>query len=222
MTIVVASLCPAGTVVQQKETENFVLKLLEENGRTVDLSVINAENQAAVFALLRGIAIQKRKMFGTTVADDVAAKMILLRLADPETMQRTVDAFMRKNDMFAYNDLTWSEQAAIIPYIADGFYLEDEVNAKLHIVGGIRVVPQAWRATYVAGEILINSQQFSQDVRTWAKTDRTKSIQVRRAALRTWWKQNEGFFKAFNYKAVRPPIAEQLPATETLNARINN
>ena len=114
------SLTPAADI------ETLVLKVLENNGRTVSLDFITPENRDGVIELLREIASGKRRQFGTILADDLAAKLILLRLADNETIEKAVAAYERsgsgRGEYYSAEEFVWSEQAAIIPYLASDFF----------------------------------------------------------------------------------------------------
>jgi hypothetical protein len=191
-----------------KKIEDLVLELLRQRGSTADLSVIKPANNAAVVSLLRDVATQKRRRIGPALPCSRSANIILLRLGDPKTMQRNADAFMKTGNGFIYYDIASSRQAAIIPYLADGLFIEDTPASLTRGRGCTPGITLAWRATYPIFDLLSGSPQFTDEVRGWAKNEAKGSLPARRAALRIWWKQNEAIFKSGDYKAVRPLVPQ--------------
>lgn len=202
--------------------ETMVLRALEENGRTVNLQFINGQNRAAIITILRDIATQKRKQFGAVLPDDLAAKIILLRLADPDTIERAVTeyhtAYGGRGGFNEADHLEWSAQAAILVRLSSDFFLEDGEADKIRGTGdriALSVPPLSIFSAFKSLRIITRSDQFSPEMRQWAKNRELQGIAPYvnfRKEMRILWKQNEAAFKAGIYLAVKPPVPEPSPS----------
>ncbi len=207
---------PATTIAaDDKATEKFVLALLEESGRKVNLSVITPENKEAVVALLRDIATRKRRQIGTTLPDYISAKIILLRLGDPPTMQDSADAYL-KTGRVDLSEISLALQPAMIPLLVDGLRFDERDNVvppsvrRAQLAEGtcVRPISPSFRATHLIQKLLVDCPQFTGEVRASAMALLKQPIPSMRETLRVWWKENEMFFKTGHYNSVRPPTPQ--------------
>lgn len=199
--------------------EDVVLKALEKNGRTVTLEFLSGPDRTAMVDLLRDIAFGRRHTFpideGASIsADDLAAKIILLRIGDPAMMEKAVTEYRATHGApGGFNraeDLEWSQQGALIPLLATDFFKEDGENRAMKKYGreGVFSTPLSAYSGFLSLKIIAASEQFSPETRTWAQVRRNigvEPIAKFREEMRVWWKQNETAFKAGDYKAVKPP-----------------
>ncbi len=102
----------APILAENQPVENLVLQLLEHGGRKADLSLITAENRESAVRLLRDIATGKRNQIGTVLPSELGAKIVLLRLADSETIQRAVAAYQQsgsgRGEYYSAEEFVWS------------------------------------------------------------------------------------------------------------------
>ena len=202
--------------------EGLVVKLLTPGGRRADLTLINSGNREAVINLLREIATGKRETIGTEVPSQTGAQIALLRLGDPPTIESAIAAYRASHGEAGganrAEDLVWSEQAAIIPYLAEDYFREDGDRSTIRSKGdviGVRVTPLSAYSGFVSLKIMASSSQFSPEARGWALARRNQGIYpfvAFRNEMRVWWRQNEAAFKAGNYLAVKPPVPEPPPS----------
>lgn len=203
------------------DAEEIVLAALREKWRTVNLGFVTPANRDQVLPLLRDIATQKVRQIGTVIPNNLVAKMILLRLADQETIEWTVGEYQRhygsRHGYSIAEELAWAEQAAIIPHLAPDFFRDDGKQSTFKSSGGgetIRVVPQSAFSAFTTLKLVAASAQFPAATRDWARQRRNAGVspfEALRADMRVWWKQNEAVFKAGNYLAVQPLRPEPPP-----------
>jgi hypothetical protein len=203
------------------DAEEIVLAALREKWRTVNLGFVTPANRDQVLPLLRDIATQKVRQIGTVLPNNLVAKMILLRLADQETIEWTVGEYQRhygsRHGYSIAEELAWAEQAAIIPHLAPDFFRDDGKQSTFKSTGGgetIRVVPQSAFSAFTTLKIVAASAQFPATTRDWARQRRNAGVSpfdALRADMRVWWKQNEAAFQAGNYLAVQPLQPEPHP-----------
>lgn len=195
------------------ETEQLVLRILEKPGRKTDLSGVTPTNRGAVIMLLRDIATQKVEKIGTVLPDYIGAEVVLLRLNDTETIARLTDDYKRnygsRGSFWLAEHLEWGAQAAVIPYLADDFFRDDGERSTIvrEGSGGIRVMPRSVFSSLTILRIAKVSEQFSPEMRAWAKQRLMASIYPLdsfRTDMRVWWRQNEAAFAKGDYHAVRP------------------
>ena len=125
-----------------EEVTSLVLRILEPSARKTDLSLVTPENHDAVVKLLRDIATLKVRKIGTTLPDESGAEIVLLRLADHETISRVVTNYQRSygsRDSFnTAENFEWAAQGAIIPYLAEDFFREDgDKSTIVRMAGGL-------------------------------------------------------------------------------------
>lgn len=199
--------CDAG------ETENLVLRLLEKAGTKADLSLIDDTNRQGMITLLRDIATRKVTQIGTTLPDSMAAQIVLLRLADPETIQRVVSDFRtmygRRRSFELAEDLELAAHGAALPYLANDFSRQDGDKSTILKDGGarIRVIPQSAFSGVTTLRIIIASDQFPPEVRQWAKERLIQGaypFDKLRDDVALWWEQNGKLVSNGLYGKTRP------------------
>ncbi len=212
----------ASVRAQQDPLEGIVVRLLASGGRKADLSLISAENHDAAVKLLRDIATGKRSEIGNEMPSQTGAQIVLLRLADPETVEGAVFRYQRsygtRTSYHIAEELVWAEQPAIIPHLAGDFFLNDGDKSTLRSTGdpiGIMAPPRSAFSAFTSLKIVAASKHFSPEMREWAKTRRNAGIYpftAFREEMRVWWKQNEAAFKVGDYIAVKPPVPDLPPS----------
>jgi hypothetical protein len=194
---------------------------MRESPQKVSLSEITAAKRDAVVMLLRDVATHKVTSIGAVLPDAGSADIILLRLNDKSTIERMISAYRAsygsRGSFWLAEHLELAAQAAVIPYLAEDFFLDDGDKSTIvrEGVGGLRVIPRSAFSGLTTLRIAAASEQFGMETRAWAKQRQTTSIyplQDFRTEMRRWWRENETAFRKGEYQAVRPWEPEAPPA----------
>lgn len=195
------------------EIEQLVIQVLREPGRKTDLSVINDGNREAAVKLLRDVASGRVREIGTVLPSETGAEVVLLRLNDAPTITRLLDEYKTRygsrKSFWQAEHLEWAGQAAVIPYLAEDYFLEDgeRSNFLRDGDGGVRVIPRSVFSGITTLRIAVESRQLSEETRAWAKQKLLEGyypFDKFREDMRLWWKQNEAAFKKGEYQSVKP------------------
>lgn len=195
------------------ETQDRVIRLLREAGTKADLCLIDDANRPAMLALPRDIATHKVTRIGTVLPDDLAAQIVLIRLADVETIQRVVSDYRtlygKRRSFELAEDLELAANGAAIPYLAEDFSRQDGDKSAILNEGGarIRVIPRSAFSRVITLRIIIASEQFPPEVRQWAKERLSQGahpFDKLRNDVALWWEQNSRFVSSGMYGKTRP------------------
>jgi hypothetical protein len=195
------------------DAEDLVVRLLREAGTSADLSLIDDANRPAMMALLRDIATEKVTKIGTVLPNRISARIVLIRLSDPETIQRVVSEYRalygKRRSFELAEDLERGANGAAIPYLADDFLRQDEEKAVILNEGGarIRVIPQGAFSGVTTLRIIMGSAQFPPEVRQWAKKRLIEGAYPYRRLqddVGLWWQQNREAVSSGMYAKTRP------------------
>lgn len=178
-----------------------------------DLSLANGEDSATVINKLDEIAKKKIDRIGTALIGRESAEIVLLRLGYEPAIRRSINEF-RKYDVVAWREVTkrleWSSQPAIIPYLAEDFFLDEDPKQGVGISNGEEAVgapPRSIFAAVVAGRIIHRASEFSPEMKRWADTMyelRLADPGQFRAGMKQWWIQNKDAFAKKDYSHVQP------------------
>lgn len=134
----------------------------------------------------------------------------LAKLGDPEELNSLLDVVKWRSIYDpeyqpAFEKLVTAGRPEVLVELAPLMFVDDAntVDPK-YGVGGDLSPPRAKSVSSTGSMIGIirKSPAFSPETRAWAKNH---PVDERgRAAVRRWWKENEEYFKAGNYKAVKP------------------
>ena len=151
----------------------------------------------------------------------------LLRLGDLETVTETVATVMQAEVEssafeYAFSHLLDAGRPETVAMLAPRVFVDEPyVNAPADDSGsGYR---KAYRFAAGILRIIEISPAFSDSVRHWARDNQLANGQSMLPMVRTWWKENEQFFKNGDYRTVRPGAdirTSEIAATKDEQARI--
>lgn len=144
---------------------------------------------------------------------DLRARIALLKLADPETVQTCLQRMRSEHwseSSDAASELGASGQPELIVTLSEDLQVQEAAVPRSLVSGEehFKIRPRSVLAAKAIRDIIVNAAEFHESVKGWARqldsgTDR--NFESGRDAIRGWWKENESLLRAGKYQAVRPP-----------------
>ena len=189
---------PLKAVVSESEAKKLAVKISGDYLPKIDqLSIVwqlSPEDRDAVCKAIRSMATHE---WATT--DKSSIKMRLVDCYDEEATHEAVEAYL--NDPFHNSGIFTSGNPRVVELLAPVMFREE---AWTETTGDTPGEPLSYETAMLSLRLLGQSPAFNADVTAWARRNIVVSTLLRRDAMRDWWRENERFFKAKDYKAVRP------------------
>lgn len=140
------------------------------------------------------------------------AKYLLIELGDTDAITKEIHSYHGDDMRKAMLLLRKSKQPLLIPLLARDLALIEPTTDKL-LKSEFLIPPRSVSSGEIIRSVIINSSEFTSEVKTWALQLNTDNREGFRTVMRQWWKENKKYFDVKNYAAVRPPGAEKKDAT---------
>jgi hypothetical protein len=203
---------------------------------SAEMETILGSDRDAILVLLKKIA-------GSSVTGDVTefvytdgsttepiptqARMVLLRLPDPDVLETIGNQLAEYRLVSRYGSLldglfgeaVRSKQPKLLPYIAKGMFRTEDTATRDFQLASPWKINRSVESLMCLMQLTEAVDEFSAGVRGWARAMRGAhhlSNDEKREIGRTWWKDNEQAILAGQYAGVRPGIspAEGLPRSK--------
>lgn len=147
---------------------------------------------------------------------DQRARVMLLNAGDPEALLRIKEQLLREDQPFdrahAAQTLGLCSEPRLILGLIDYVNRDEAVESRRLSAGEevMRIKPLSVIASEAIREIIVNAESFNEATRTWARRLSSGSTRADerakiRAAIRSWWEQNQALLRAARYSEVQPP-----------------
>jgi len=202
--VAVAIVCCAIHAVAgaSESTEERVSVLATNAGRYTALKNLAAPEREAIRTALRD------RISSGRLRIDSDAHLLLLDMGDGLTLDETMKAFEGKSYITSKSmqrKMQSGSHPAIIARVAVALF-HDEPTEMTVVNSEFLAYPISVRSAAIIRNVLINSPEFSDEVREWAATLSLRDADRLRATIRAWWTSNKARFEDGQYLAVVPGL----------------
>ena len=170
------------------------------NWKSVTPEILRDPANVDLLQALRSIAKDPRQ---------TAARVPLIKLGDEDVIRSCLEELRSERRSSAMNQLGMAGNPKIIPLLASVLYREESPK-KTRLSEDLWTLPISMAAASVVKATILNSSEFSNELKEWAKHLPAVSPGLR-DGVRVWWKVNQAAIERGDYQAVVP--VENTPGT---------
>ena len=197
--IVAASVMTTNAALTEKEAKTLAIRIgkADHTQQILIASPLTPEDREVLCTTIRAMA-SANYWVGT---NERSIKEWLIICGDEPTIAEGVAAYLSSPVRQDPLSVFYSGNPRVLEMVAPELFREEKYEVR---GGDAPFGPLSYDAAGKILELLGRSPYFNGEVISWAQRNRDRYDIVQREMMRDWWKENEKFFKAKDYKAAVP------------------